>query len=775
MLKKDDWRLLRAIVVGVSFVVLLLTWGVSLQRLAANKEQVIDLARKQQSNLAVIVAENLKQLLDSTWVIAATSEQWWKGSQADVENRLSVLSETNPAFLRVALYDIQGERVYSSSPVSDEPALTLAIKEALQDATSEQQVVLPDIRSLPEEIWYKPLLFPITRVGGGQLGFLMVTLDLGYLLKVYQDIDFGDSGVIHILSEDAQQVLEWRPEGLVLNIQKHYFKMFADQATEKKVNTVFVDLFHEGNLYQSSIKAVESFPFLVVVSRSVDDILQPYKKSKFHALFTLTVLTIIILTGLYFVVRSIAQHGRLFSALLASNEKNHSLITRLEDEKGRAYMLAARDHLTGLPNRRSLKELVVQYLERNRQQHGYSALMYLDLDRFKLVNDTLGHHIGDILLQTVAKRLQTSLRTSDIVARLGGDEFAVFVTGVMSIEAISRICDKIIHEVGQPVLTQDGVEIYTSPSIGIALFPRDGEDFDTLCKNADVAMYESKRKGRGTYTYYKAALAPACELRFKLEQHLPMAIEKEELVLYYQPKVRLSDFKIVGFEALVRWQHPELGLVSPADFIPLAEELELIAELGEWGLRSCCALLAQWQAEGVECVPLAINMSSVQLQDKTLPARIETILKEYAVPANLIEIEITETVFLDSIETAAQVLQKLETLGVRIALDDFGSGFSSFSYVRALPIHTIKIDQQFIGDIRNSTQDAVLVASIISLANSLNMEVVAEGVETLEQLIYLKTAGCKQAQGYYFSRPVPAQDARVLLSRGAFTPATEMK
>lgn len=203
------------------------------------------------------------------------------------------------------------------------------------------------------------------------------------------------------------------------------------------------------------------------------------------------------------------------------------------------------------------------------------------------------------MLQTVAQRLQDSLRSSDVVARLGGDEFAVFVKDIMSVDVLSRICEKIIHQVSQPFLTQDGIEIYTSPSIGIALFPRDGEDFDTLGKNADVAMYESKRKGRGTYTYYKEALSPACELRFKLEQRLPMAIEKGELVLHYQLKVRLSDFKIVGFEALARWQHPELGLMSPADFIPLAEELGLIADLGEWGLRSCCALLAQWQTEGV--------------------------------------------------------------------------------------------------------------------------------------------------------------------------------
>lgn len=221
--------------------------------------------------------------------------------------------------------------------------------------------------------------------------------------------------------------------------------------------------------------------------------------------------------------------------------------------------MAARDHLTGLPNRRTFNKLAQEDLENARQQHGYYALMYLDLDRFKLVNDTLGHHVGDILLQTVAKRLQAALRDTDIVARLGGDEFAILLRGLESIDQLSLIADRIIKQVSQPVTTQDGQEIHVSPSIGIAIFPRDGEDFDTLCQSADAAMYESKRKGRSTYTYYKTGLKPSSERRFKLEQRLPKAIAEGELVLHYQPKVRLSDFQIIGFEALVRWQHPELA------------------------------------------------------------------------------------------------------------------------------------------------------------------------------------------------------------------------
>lgn len=772
LLKRSDWRLLRAATAVLSLIVLLLVWGFNFQRLATHKTQALEAAQTQQNNLAIIVADNFKQLLDSARFIALASEEWWDGSPHEVANRLSAMSAANPAFLRVALYDTEARRIYSSTPIPDDEFLLAEVKQALLTlpAMGLKSMTMPDVPTSPEEAWHKPLLFPVGKPDSALKGLLMVTLDLGYLLKVYQHIKFGASGVIHILNEDTQEILEWRPEGLVLNNKKRHFRVFADQSAA--VGTLKTDLFQDGQTYLSSFNYVEGFPFLLVVSRSIEGILKPYQKSTLHSFATLGILTLIIATALYFIARSIAQHGKLFSALIAADEKNRSLITRLEDEKKRAFRLAARDHLTGLPNRRTFNKLAQEDLENARQQHGYYALMYLDLDRFKLVNDTLGHHVGDILLQTVAKRLQAALRDTDIVARLGGDEFAILLRGLESIDQLSLIADRIIKQVSQPVTTQDGQEIHVSPSIGIAIFPRDGEDFDTLCQSADAAMYESKRKGRSTYTYYKTGLKPSSERRFKLEQRLPKAIAEGELVLHYQPKVRLSDFQIIGFEALVRWQHPEFGLVYPDDFISLAEETGLIVALGEWVARSCCLQQARWQAEGLDCVPIAINISPVQLQHEELPSYIQSLLTEFELDAALLEIEITETVLLKSMDTAVQVLRELKDLGVQIALDDFGSGFSSLSYVRTLPIHTIKIDKQFIRDIRNSTQDAVLVASIISLAHNLGMRVIVEGVETLEQLIYLKTAGCNKAQGYYFSRPVPADQARDLLRGGVIAPAS---
>lgn len=338
---------------------------------------------------------------------------------------------------------------------------------------------------------------------------------------------------------------------------------------------------------------------------------------------------------------------------------------------------------------------------------------------------------------------------------------------------MTPIAEKILTQVSQAVEIQPGHTIQISPSIGIAIFPRDGHNFEMLCKNADAAMYASKRLGRSTYTYYDASLNPSSEHRLTLERHLPKAIAQGELVLHFQPKVRLSDFRIIGLEALVRWQHPVLGLIYPNDFIPLAEETGLIVELGDWVAAASCRQQAQWQSEGIDCVPIALNMSALQLQREKLPRRLEKLLLAHGLKGNALSIEITETVLLDSLDRAGKVLRKLESMGMQISLDDFGSGFSNLGYVRTLPIHHIKIDKQFIRDIRNSPDDAILVTSIISLAHNLGMQVIAEGVETLEQLIHLKTAGCDQAQGYYLSRPVPAADIRALLMTGTLLPSRE--
>jgi predicted signal transduction protein with EAL and GGDEF domain len=377
-----------------------------------------------------------------------------------------------------------------------------------------------------------------------------------------------------------------------------------------------------------------------------------------------------------------------------------------------------------------------------------------------------------MLLQTVATRLQSALRESDVIARMGGDEFTVILNEIDSVADIVLVASKIIDLISRPCTNLDGHDVQVSPSIGIAIFPQDGHSVEVLCQHADAAMYQSKRAGRGRYTFYDPALNPVRDYQFSLEQRLPTALAEDELVLHFQPKVRLSDFKIMGMEALVRWQHPEHGLIYPGEFVPMAELTGMDVALGDWVAQSACLQLAKWQSMGLSPVPVAINVSARQLRDLDFPLRVASLLARHGVAAELLEVEITESSLVDSIDIATKVLTDLKRIGVHIALDDFGNGYSSLSYIRTLPIHVIKIDRSFIKDIRNSPQDATIVETIVTMAHKLDMQVVAEGVELQDQLLHLKSINCDQVQGYFLSRPVDAEAAGQLILQAHLVPPT---
>jgi EAL domain-containing protein (putative c-di-GMP-specific phosphodiesterase class I) len=316
----------------------------------------------------------------------------------------------------------------------------------------------------------------------------------------------------------------------------------------------------------------------------------------------------------------------------------------------------------------------------------------------------------------------------------------------------------------------DGHDVQVSPSIGIAVYPQDGHNVETLSQHADAAMYQSKRAGRGRYTFYDPTLNPATDRQFSLEQRLPAAIADDELVLHYQPKVSLRDFRIVGLEALVRWQHPAHGLIYPGEFVPMAELSGMDVALGDWVAENACLQLSHWRSQGLALVPVAINVSARQLRDLDFPERVAALLRRYSVEPRLLEVEITESSLVDSIDIATKVLNDLKSIGLHIALDDFGNGYSSLSYIRTLPIHVIKIDRAFIKDIRNSPQDATIVETIVTMAHKLHMQVVAEGVELHDQLLHLKSIHCDQVQGYFLSRPVDAAAAGQLILQSLLLP-----
>lgn len=427
--------------------------------------------------------------------------------------------------------------------------------------------------------------------------------------------------------------------------------------------------------------------------------------------------------------------------------------------------LAFFDSLTGLPNRVLLKDRLNQMLTRAGRHKEMVALLFIDLDRFKEVNDTLGHGSGDLLLQIVAERLTTCLRTSDTVARLGGDEFVVLLEGVEDREGVIEVAGKLLTAMSQPIELFDR-EIYSGGSIGISIYPHDGNDVDTLFKNADTAMYYAKEQGRNTFRFYSSDMhASALEL-LTLSSYLRHALERDELYLVYQPQISFLTGEMVGVEALLRWKHPNLGMVAPDRFIPLAEETGLIVSIGTWVLREACFQAAQWISRGLPPMRVAVNLSAKQFRNPGLVTKVRTALEQSGLPAHLLELELTEGMLIENIASTHETLKALKAMGVTLAIDDFGTGYSSLSYLKHFPLDRLKIDKSFVLEMAEKSGDsAAIVQAIIALAHSLKLTVIAEGVERQDQVAFLKQHCCDEMQGFFFSRPLKSEALEELLQK----------
>ena len=416
--------------------------------------------------------------------------------------------------------------------------------------------------------------------------------------------------------------------------------------------------------------------------------------------------------------------------------------------------LAYYDPLTSIPNRSYFKERLVQSLS-DVQQHGKQlALYYIDLDNFKYVNDTFGHNAGDKLLVDVAAKLQETLRDEDMLARLGGDEFALIHIDSDIHEAIDTVANRIISTLSEP-FNITGHEIRVRASIGVSVFPDDSRDADQLIQNADVAMYDAKRKGSSGYQIFTNELHERNGWRLLMENKMVYAIERDEFDIYYQPQFDIANNRLVGSEALIRWNDPEGGLLSPEDFIPVAEESGLIIDIGQWVFRRVCAQLRDCIDSGVTPLRVAVNLSAEQFDDSTLVMVIQDALEQYNVPVDLIELEITESTLMKDSEHAAQILQELSAFGLHISIDDFGTGYSSLAYLKKFPVDKLKIDRLFISELPDNEDDALLTETMINLARNLGIDVLAEGAETKEQIEFLRQKNCQYAQGYYYSKPLP--------------------
>ena len=424
------------------------------------------------------------------------------------------------------------------------------------------------------------------------------------------------------------------------------------------------------------------------------------------------------------------------------------------------------DTLTELPNRNLFEDRLDQAVAVSLRTGDELAILFISLDQLKQVNDTLGHLSGDLLIKKLAERLRSCVTEGDTVARFGGDEFAILLTDIEAAKDVVEIIGS-IQEVLRPPFTVYGHDVYATASVGVCLFPEDGKESGSLMKNASSALYRVKKAGGDNFRFYTEDMNIRASKQFALETSLRHALDNEELVLHYQPKLAVDSLEIIGLEALVRWQHPKLGMVSPADFIPLAEDSGLILPIGEWVLRTACQQNRAWQEQGFAPMRVSVNVSARQFHQPHLGEIIIEILDETGLNPSCLDLELTESSIMSNAQAAIDVLTKLKALGVTVSIDDFGTGFSSLSYLKRLPIDALKIDQSFVRDVTTDPDDAALVMAIVTLAHNLRLQVIAEGVETEQQLKFLHLLRCDEVQGYLFSKPLPAAELEKLLTPGS--------
>jgi diguanylate cyclase (GGDEF)-like protein len=431
----------------------------------------------------------------------------------------------------------------------------------------------------------------------------------------------------------------------------------------------------------------------------------------------------------------------------------------------RIQILANYDTVTGLPNRNLLHDRISQAISYARRYDKIAATLFIDLDDFKVVNDSLGHNVGDQLLRELGKRLTGCVREVDSVARLGGDEFVILLTGMAHRDGVVFIAEKVLESLSRPFLLE-GHEVFISSSIGIATFPKDGEDEATLLKHADSAMYHAKGRGKGHYQFYAEEMNELALERLSMVNDLHRALARSEFVLHYQPQVNLKSGKITGVEALVRWQHPQKGMIPPMKFISVAEDTRLILPLGEWVLHNACEQAVKWHKRGYDII-VAVNISALQVEEHRLVELVDDCLRRTGINPKYLELELTENVLIERSDAVFRIFQQLRDLGVRMAIDDFGTGYSSLSYLSKLPIDKLKIDRSFVREIANDANDRSIVEAIISMAHSLHLKAIAEGVELHEQEEFLRRLNCDEMQGFLFSKPLPGEVIDALLAEKA--------
>lgn len=580
---------------------------------------------------------------------------------------------------------------------------------------------------------------------------VIVEVDADYFVSGYEPAKLGQHGVLGLLGADGFFRVRRSGEAVFSGDAIDYSSAVAGADAEDTDVTVSTSSW-DGVRRWTGARALYGFPLVVLVGLSVDEQMATARAHTRVYLWWAALGSVgaVLFTGLL---------GRMSWQLVQGRLRESE--TKLAHAQ-RVEYLAYHDGLTGLPNRSLFSKLLSQSISEAHRYNRQLAVAFLDLDRFKQINDTLGHEAGDQLLQEVAVRLKGCVRDSDTVARLGGDEFVVLLPALGDGQYAATVAQKILLLIAK-AFTLIGQEFRVTASIGISTYPEDGLDEQTLTKNADIAMYQAKADGKNNFQFYSEKLNANSLERLTLESSLRHALERNEFRINYQAKRDIASGKITGMEALLRWEHPDLGTVMPLQFIPIAEETGLIIPIGKWVLTTVCSQSVAWQKEGLPALSIAVNLTARQFGDESLLADVTAILTATGMDGHLLEIELTEGLLMHDVENTLRILTGLKALGIRIAIDDFGNGYSSLATLQRFPLDTIKIDRSFVKELTSTTEDTGLADAIIAMGKSLSLTVVAQGVETKEQAEFLRTHACDELQGFYFKRPLPADQFAQLL------------
>jgi diguanylate cyclase (GGDEF)-like protein len=659
----------------------------------------------------------------------------------------------------VSLVDARGKIVASTDTAHPEYVTErgdfVSLRDHAQPSAQETWVGRPrrDPRSGEWRVLFSRRLFG---QDGEFAGLATLAVDAAYFVSGYEATKVGTDGVLGLLGTDG--VFRVRRSGDVVSAGDtvDYAPFVKPSHGDDDPIVTLAGNPWDGVRRYTSARELHDYPLAVVVGLSEQEQLSGTSRSEQVYLQRASIASVIVIliAGLL---------GRYSLQLLQSRRRESAnKIAHAE----RIEYLAYHDGLSGLPNRSLFSKLLGRDIKLARRQRRALAVLFLDLDRFKQINDTLGHEAGDQLLQEVARRLQSSLRDSDTVARLGGDEFVVLLPDLESGQYAALVAQKILAVLAEPFLLI-GQELRITASVGICTYPEDGEDEQTLTKHADVAMYQAKAEGKNNFQFYSDKLNANSLERLTLESSLRHALERQEFLLYYQAKRDISSGRITGMEALLRWQHPDLGTVAPMAFIPVAEETGLIVTIGQWVLRTACLQNMEWQKQGVPALRMAVNLTARQFSDDNLLHDIAAILGETGMPPQLLELEITESLLIHDVDKTLRIMTGLKAMGIKIAVDDFGTCYSTLSSLRHFPLDTIKIDRSFIRDVGASGDPAAdkrnLADAIIAMGRSLSLTVVAQGVETKDQADYLRVHACDEVQGFYFNKPLPTEQVTELL------------